>query len=213
MWNQQQDEKLRQLATEAQDYPPKTRMRQIALTKLVKAIRKSGQLCRPHRGKFIGFYEEIYDEACNRVFLYLCQNIDKYDPNKGEVLQWVNFLIRKRFPDAVNSILGTLAIFPEDSSIKRVSIDELDQLKYHQNNPLLSSELIAWIESDPDGIFQETYVTNHPEANFKFLALKRLEGYSWKDLESNLGISLKTLSGFHDRCLNKFSNQLKDYLN
>ncbi|NEP51334.1 MAG: hypothetical protein F6K65_22060 [Moorea sp. SIO3C2] len=143
MWNQQQDEKLRQLATEAQDYPAKTRMRQIALTKLVKAIRESGQLCRPHRGKFIGFYEEIYDEACNRVFLYLCQNIDKYDPNKGEVLQWFNFLLRKRFPDAVNSILGTLAIFPENSSIKRVSIDELDQLKYHHNNPLLSSELIA----------------------------------------------------------------------
>ncbi|NEO90472.1 MAG: sigma-70 family RNA polymerase sigma factor [Moorea sp. SIO3G5] len=211
MWNKQQDEKLRQLATEAQHYPAKTRMRQIALTKLVKAIRESGQLCHPHRGKFIGFYEEIYDEACNRVFLYICQNIDKYDPNKGEVLQWVNFLLRKRFPDAVNSILGTLAVFPEDSSIKRVSLDELDQLKYHQNSPLLSSEIIAWIESDPDGIFKETYVTNHPEANFKFLAIKRIEGYTWKELESILGIPLQTLSGFHDRCLRNFSTQLKDY--
>jgi hypothetical protein len=41
-------------------------------------------------------YEEIYAEAQQRLFLHLCEKIDQYNPEL-EVMQWANFLMRRRF--------------------------------------------------------------------------------------------------------------------
>ncbi|MBD2463163.1 hypothetical protein H6G89_19180 [Oscillatoria sp. FACHB-1407] len=57
------DEKLRQLAVSAQQHPPLTAGRQVALRSLVQEVLCSGRLCHPQRGKFSGSYQDIYDEA------------------------------------------------------------------------------------------------------------------------------------------------------
>lgn len=46
------NQQLKQLALEAQQHPAKTKQRQQALTKLLKAIQQSGQLMRPRSGEF-----------------------------------------------------------------------------------------------------------------------------------------------------------------
>lgn len=210
MWNKELDASLKQLAVEAQQHPPQSKKRQLALTRLVMEIKRSGQLCRPYSGQFSGVYQEIYDEACNRVFLYLCQNIDRYDPNK-EVLQWVNFLLKKRFNDAIKSIVGDVSQ-PKRFVLNGEKRDRGEFSSAVESNPLLSEEIIFWIQSDPDGLFQHTHVAGRPEANFQYLVLQRLEGDSWQNLSEQLQISLKTLSCFHDRCLTKFAPKLKSYL-
>ena len=51
------DEQLKQLALVAQQHPPLTRERQIALRQLVNQILQSGRLCRPQSGQFSGVYQ------------------------------------------------------------------------------------------------------------------------------------------------------------
>lgn len=209
--NQQLNKELRQLAIKAQQHPANTKMRQIALTRLVNAIQRSGQLCRPYSGQFPGLYEDIYSSACNRTFLYICQNIDGYDPNRGEVIAWVNFIMKRRFIDAINEILSSF-VKQSHCSTKRLWTENLEQLVESELNPLLSSEIIFWIKEDPDGLFQTTHISNHTEVNFQYLVIKRIEGYSWRELSEHLKIPLSTLSRFYDRCLTRFSSHLREYL-
>lgn len=209
--NQQLNEELRQLAIKAQQHPVNTKMRQIALTRLVNAIQRSGQLCRPYSGQFPGLYEDIYSSACNRTFLYICQNIDGYDPNRGEVIAWVNFIMKRRFIDAINEILS-LFVKQSSYSTQRLWTENIEQLVGSELNPLLSSEIIFWIKEDPEGLFQATHISNHTEVNFQYLVIKRIEGYSWRELSEQLKIPLSTLSRFYDRCLTRFSSHLREYL-
>lgn len=210
------DEHLKQLALEAQAYPPKTKERQKALAKLVSAIQRSGMLGRPYKGCFQGFYEEIYAEAQQRLFCHICEKIDSYDPER-EVLQWANFLLKKRFfIEASRTIMPTVPRGLDQKQIIRLTIDDLDRnYSLDENNPTtpsLSQEVIQCLEEDPDGIFKGTYAASNPEATFQFLAIKIVAGYSWKEISSELGIKVPTLSSFYQRCLIKFAPKFKEYL-
>lgn len=87
----QLDEQLKELAKEAQRHPHGTKERRIALTQLVNAIWQSGRLCHPNSGQFQSVYEDIYDEAVQNLFFYICQNdnIRRYDLERGSVMAWV----------------------------------------------------------------------------------------------------------------------------
>ena len=210
------DQQLKQFAIEAQRQPPKTKQRQQALAKLLSAMQQSGMLTRPYRGYFQGFYEEIYAEALQRLFCHLCERIDEYDTHR-EVLQWANFLLKKRFfIEAARTIMPTVHQSGNSRTIIRLSLDDLDrnnpiEIK-SQSTPSLSQEVMEFIESDPEGIFKSTHVSNHPAANFQFLALKIIAGYSWKEISAELEIKIPTLSSFYQRCLTKFAPKFKEYL-
>jgi hypothetical protein len=209
------DEHLKQLAVEAQGYPPKTKQRQKALAKLVSAIQHSGMLARPYRGCFQGFYEEIYAEASQRLFCHICEKIDTYDTER-EVLQWANFLLKKRFfIEASRTVMPTVHKGVDQKQITRLTIDDLDRnnpIEDDNGNPSLSQEVIECLEDDPEGIFKSTYAANNPAANFQFLAIKIVSGYSWKEISAELGIKIPTLSSFYQRCLVKFAPKFKEYL-
>lgn len=210
------DSHLKQLAQVAQRYPPKTKERQQALTKLVSAIMRSHKLTRPYQGYFRGFYEEIYAEAQQRLFAHICEKIDDYDPQR-EVLQWTNFLLKKRFfIEASRAIMPTVYKGINAKQIKRLTLDELDKSNPIEVNPQLtpslSQEVIQCLQTDPEGIFKSTHVSNHPAANFQFLALKILSGYSWKEISDELNLKIPTLSSFYQRCLTKFAPKFKEYL-
>jgi hypothetical protein len=210
------DSCLKQLAIEAQRHPPKTKERQQALAKLLIAIQQSGKLSRPYLGQFRGLYEEIYAEAKQRLFHHICENLDNYDPQR-EVLQWANFLLKKRFfVEASRDLMPTLPKGVDARQIKRLTIDDLDR-----NNPLdinsqlihsLSQEVIQYIQADPEGIFKGAHISKKPGANFQFLALKIVSGYSWKEISAELEIKIPTLSSFYQRCLTKFGPKFKEYL-
>ena len=206
-WNRELDKKLRQLAIEAQQHPPDSRKREMALTRLLYLIQKSGRLYRPHSGRFIGFSQEIHDENCNRVLLSFCQNIENYDSSQGEVLQYINFLLKVRVSNAIEYILGfylSRNLFP------------IEGLSEPNCNSLLD-EVIYWVKTDPDGFFKSTHIRHHPEANFQVIFLLRLE-YRWREIEDyfkenfQIEISTSTLSSFYESCLDKFAPILKKYV-
>ena len=208
------DERLKQLATEAQRHPPKSLPRQQALAALLSAIQQSGKLAHPRQGQFQGFYEDIYAKALQNLFAFICEHIDRYDPKK-EVLQWVNFLLRQRFfIEASREILPLLPNENRQAQLKWQTLLDLDrhQLQETTLQPSLFEEIRQCLEEDPEGVFQATYVANQPKANFQFLAIKRLSGYTWKEISEEVGIKIPSLSSFYERSLAKFEPTIRRHL-
>ncbi|MEO0853603.1 MAG: hypothetical protein AAFY15_08885, partial [Cyanobacteria bacterium J06648_11] len=79
---------LEQLAIAAQQCPLRTATRQHALVELLGALQLSGKL-RHHPLRYT--HPDWYDDAVSRSLLWVCQNIDKFDPQRGSFLAWVNF--------------------------------------------------------------------------------------------------------------------------
>ncbi len=203
--NNELDEQLKQLAILAQRYPPLAQGRQVALRKLVNGIVQSGRLCRPQRGQFSGSYEDIYDEAVQELLLYICQNIEKYDPERGSVMAWVNVLLERRFfKEAIPKILGK-------PNLQKMTLSDLDNLAPPEETESLTEILKECIESDPDNLFKKEYLQNYPAANFQVLLQRRFSGKSWKEISDEFDINIKTLSSFYYRCVNKFSSRLREY--
>lgn len=198
------NEQLKQLALSAQQYPPFTQGRQLALKQLVQIILNSGKLYRPQQGKFVHRYTEIYEEAQQELLFYVCQNIDKYNPERGDVLVWCNVLMERRFfREAIPKVLGK----PE---IQRMSIVDLENLALPEESPVLADIVKEYIELDSENLFKTTYVKNHPEANFQIIAKYRMEGKSWKEISQEFNIKIATLSSFYQRCLEQFALNIKN---
>ena len=210
------DERLKQLAVEAQQSLPKTPQRQRALAQLVDMICRSKRLVRPYRGQFSGFYEDIYAEAQQRLFLYICEQINRYNP-EFEVLQWANFLMKRRFfVEASRDVMPSAPKGMDRSKIKRITLDVLDKQEpmdlRSQSVPSLSEAVIQCIQEDRDGLFRSTHIQKKPEATFQYIALHFLGGYSWKEISAELDVKVVTLSSFYLRCLTKFSPVIKAYV-
>ncbi len=217
--NQGLDEQLKQLAIEAQSYQPHTKQRQLALTKLVKGIMRSGRLFRPSPGRlppnFISAYEEIYEDAKQELMLHICQKIDEYNPERSPVLTWVNLLMDQRF------FTKAIGMF-RDRRDKRVlnptpSLDDLDafepdEIISPEKPSSLVEELRQYLEEDSEDIFKKHCIREHPEANFQFLLLQRLADKSWQEISGEMQIPIPTLSTFYQRSIKKFASKLKDYL-
>ena len=213
----QLDHYLRQLVIAAQREPKGSAARQRALAELISTLLNSHRLSRPRRGQFRGLYEDIYAEALQRLFSFVCDRINDYSPQKGEVLQWVNFLLSRRFfIEASRDYLPAVYKGMDARSVKRLTLEHLDQSNPSELNPQLipslSQEVKACLEEDPECLFRQASVADRPAANFQYIAVKRLEGYSWQDLSTEFNIPVPTLSSFYRRCLARFGPKLKAYL-
>ncbi|MDB9315565.1 hypothetical protein PN462_20805 [Spirulina sp. CS-785/01] len=210
------DEKLKYLAEEAQKHLPRTLERQKALSDLIKLLLKSGRICRPYTFAFSSLYDEIYAEAQQKLFAYVCENIEKYDSQR-QVLQWINFLMRRRFFIAASrEIWHSLPKGIDTKKVTRISLYELERGEVadpkSQTSPLLSQEVLRLIQEDPNGFFQKAYVLDDPKIHFQVIATKRLAGYSWQEISDCVHVPVSTLSSFYYRSLQKFSRTLRDCL-
>lgn len=209
------DEQLKQLAVEAQQHPPNTPQRQRSIAQLISVIYRSKKLVRPYQGQFPGLYQEIYAEAQQRLFLHLCEKIDQYN-SEFEVMQWVNFLMKRRFFIEASRDLMPEAPKGVARQIKRMTLEVLEQQNpaemRSQVNRSLSEEVIQCIQEDHDKVFQSTRIEQKPAANFQYIALRFLSGYSWKEISEELDVKVVTLSSFYQRCLTRFAPKFKAYL-
>ncbi len=189
-----QDEKLKKLALQAQNHPPRSLKRRQALTQLTQEILNSGRLCRPNSSQFVNHYSEIYEIAVQNLMLYICTNIEQYKPELAPVMRWVNFLLKKRFfTEAIPQVLA--------------------QQKSNQENesqPTLSELIQQVIEEDVDGVFRSRQIKGHPQANFREIFRRRIiEQESWGKISTDFDIKVSTLSDFYQRSIKYFSEEIK----
>lgn len=216
---QELDEQLKQLAITAQRQPLLTEGRRIALTKLIKGILSSGKLFRPDYSRlphnFFSVYEEIYDDAKQELMLHVCQKINEYDPERGSVMRWVNYLMDRRF---FNKAIGNFRDRRENRVSQTIpTLDNLDNvepenLSLPDPTPFLSETLRSYIEEDPEGILRMACIESRPQATFQALLLKRLADESWQTISKDLDIAVPTLSSFYQRSLKKLAQKIQDDL-
>ncbi|KYC42298.1 hypothetical protein WA1_20200 [Scytonema hofmannii PCC 7110] len=204
------EQQLKELALKAQQNPLGTTARRIALSKLIDSIYRSSKLCRPYKGQFPKVYEHIYEEAVQDLFLYLCKNIDKYDPQRGEFMTWVNMLLSQRFfKEAIPKTVGK----SNEIQLENSFLENLEALTIENDEENCISQfrkIRQYIEKDSRGMFRQTHIINHPKANFQEIAIKRWSGTSWKTISDELGIPIPTLSNFYRRSLEKFRYEFRD---
>jgi hypothetical protein len=201
------DEQLKELAIAAQRHADGTKERRIALTHLINTIWQSGKLCHPYPGQFQAVYEDIYDEAVQTLFFYICKNdnIRKYDPERASVIVWVNMLLARRFfPEAIPRIIGK----DNEINIENFNLETLQRPEPKS----LFEQVRHCIEDDPEGIFRQEYIRGYPEANFQAIAQRRYSGVPWKEISAEWGIRINSLNTFYQRCLKKFAPKFKEYL-
>jgi hypothetical protein len=197
---------LQQLALTAQQHPHLSPQRQLALTKLVNTVVQSNRLGHPQKWQFsVDVYEDIYNEALQELLLYICKNIDKYNPERGSVIVWVNFLLQQRFfKEAVRKFFG-------QQNITHITDTHLENLALPEEPEDITKILIDCIKLDPEGIFKKEHIKEHPQANFQALAQQRILGKSWKEIAAQYNLKIPTVSCFYYRCLDKFANKIKTY--
>lgn len=204
----QVEEPLARLALEAQKNRPGSPQRRLALTRLSQALMQPGQISHPPTTFPAQIATEIYQEALQNLLIHICQKIDQYDPQKGSILTWVNFLMKKRFfPEAIADIIGSI-------QEKKVKIELNNQLKNSDTlETSLSEQLRNYLEKDPDHLFQTATMKKRPHVTFQAIILGRLNGKKWRELSQEFDVPISALNSFYLSKLSEFKPQIKLYLN
>jgi hypothetical protein len=195
---------LQQLIAEACSHPPGDLKRQRALTQVIRLI--THRLWRENTPN--------YQDALQQTWVFFCQNIcesktgERYDPERSSVVTWLNYYLKRRLQDAFikTQKQQTRQATPQirqSRSGEMELIDPIDNLAAEPETPSLLDEVRAWAEDDISGELRQVHIEGHRQVTVQLLILKRLPPEtSWKQLASELGLSISTLSSFYQRqCL------------
>lgn len=198
------NQQLQAVALAAQQHPPLSYERQAALRQLVNGILRSGRLCRPQKGRFLGAYEDIHAEAQQELLLYICKNIDKYSPERAPVMTWVNMLLERRFfREAIPRVLGPPAM-------KRVTLVNIEDVPVAEEATTLLDCVREVVEADQEDLFKSVHIRDRPDATFQALFQRRLSGLRWQDIATEFNISTSTAQTFFSRCLQRFLSTIRE---
>ena len=209
------DPYLKELVLSAQNTPPNTVQRSIHINELLRVIDRSGRL--PFRASQLTMTnDEIRAEAKQRLYQYIYKNIGAYDPGRAPVMGWISYILQKRYYlEAINN-LWNYRPRGMDADTQILSLDQLDNvwpIQDKRNQPSKTELLRQLIDDDVDGTYKKEHIKDHPEANFRFIALKRIDGFKWQEISAELArIPIPTLNAFYLRCLRKFAPDFRDHL-
>lgn len=211
------DQRLRQQAQEAQQSPPQSPQRQLALSRLIKDVLRSGKLGRPQHGAWASdFYEDLYHESLQRTLLNVCQKIDSYNPEHA-VMAWVNFRLNYEIIEVINDFRKKgLTQLPATKQTNRFtyipSLDTLDHLTAIDETLSDNQLLHQFLEEDPENLMQKR-LRDRPDITFQYLALaKFVEDRTWLEISTCLEISVQTLCSFFNRQLKQLIPYFHKYL-
>lgn len=202
--------RLLHLLTEACKHPAGSPERQKNLTKIIRLI----------KNKLWKENTPYYQDALQQTWVYFCQNICEgntgrpYDPNRGSIVTWLNFYLKKRLHDFyINNQNEQLVTSPTpfrdfSSGENNQTVDPVENIPANPDVPSLLEEVRRWVETDPEGELRRIHITNHPQVTCQILILRRLPPEtSWKTLAVEFNLSISTLSSFYQRqCLPHLRN-------
>lgn len=142
------NDNLTQLALEAQQHKPQTQQGQHALRELLSAIRLSRKLARPSQ-----YSADVYDDAVTRTLLWVCQNLNAYNPDKGKFMAWVNYRLDMILRDIKQDYKD-----PFIQSIEGKIIRKKYQLKTIIKRTKVS-DLKTWLTLEIKGLIQDVYLS------------------------------------------------------
>lgn len=191
------EEQLRRLVEEACGHPPGSPLRARALTQIIRLV--AVRLWRENTS--------YYQDALQQTWLYFCRNIcEGYDPDRGTVITWLNVYLKHRLQDLYlkaqedNIRKASLNIQQLASGDKSDIYDPIDNIAAPPDAPPILENVQLWASADNSGDLRQTHIQGRPDVNCQVLILKRLPPeVSWKELASEYGLTVSTLSSFYQR--------------
>ncbi|NEO83797.1 MAG: sigma-70 family RNA polymerase sigma factor [Spirulina sp. SIO3F2] len=208
------DSYLKDLALEAQKHPL-GKERQILVEQLLRAIQTSGRLGHPYREQFPHLYDQIYEEAKQRLHTHIYRRIDEYRPEK-EVMQWVNFIFKRRFfYEARQEVIPHYR--PSSGRAPWLNLEDLqalppDPMTVDSPQSTPEVDIRTYVETDPSGVLSTLHIQGRPDITLQRLLLRYLDGYRWHEIATELDVSPHTIYRFYRRGLDKLNPLIKDYL-
>lgn len=193
---------INRLVAKILTYPPDSAERRRLLNQLVRRVMQSGKLWKE--------YKPYYGDALQQMWEHCLTHLEEYDPSRASVVTWLNYYLKKRlryFRDRTYRDLNRRAT-PYTTSENK-DLDPLDRVSAPEDiEPILDiwQQTLKWVETDPDGILQETCFRKRPEINAQTLFLKRFPSETpWKDIAADFDLDeaeSKDLPKFYNRkCL------------
>jgi Sigma-70 region 2 len=192
----QQDD-LQTLIATACCYSSGHPMRQKLITQLIRQVQP--RLWKEHTLD--------YADALQQTWLYLCLHLDRYDPNRGSVVTWLNAYLKWRLWEFQQRSIREHITHQPLQGDENSGLPPLDPPSPVQSafatRPLTVELVREWVTADPTGELRRHHLREHPQVTCQVLILRRLPPQaSWKDLAQEWHIPLSTLSSFYRReCL------------
>ncbi|WP_242045687.1 MULTISPECIES: hypothetical protein [unclassified Calothrix] len=211
------DLQLRQLVYAAQNHPQKSAEQRKILNKLIAKIQSSGKLKKfvEWRQK-LTYFPDIYSEAEANTYLEICKDIEDYRP-EHPVMAWVNQIFTWRFHDVRRQYRRRTQILsldeldsrnsgsdkPVSKELSRVQNEIKDKLISETEDELELSTTKSFVNNDPEGLLQNTYIGDDKNANLQKVILMRLDNEKWEDISQKLGHPIARLSELYQRNIKK----------
>lgn len=207
------DQQFEDVVLEAQKYADDKFRRRKCLSRLATLIGKYG-LPKPNRpNKYSDAqYRECLAEAHQRLWLFIGRKLDDYHPehptragDRTTVRKWLGVKLNFLFLDVI-----------QDSTRQSKIRDRLDQ--YEGEDCVIVKDfceetaLRQLLQEDPEKVFQTTHIKDRPNLTFQLIALRRLDGYQWSEIEQELQCKIATLSVFYQRNIKRFQPIFIKYL-
>ncbi len=208
---------LNALIAEACQYPIGTVQRQQLLTQIISRIQKSGKIWKG--GAMVGEHSiDDYHEALQQTWLYLCRNLNAYDPRKASITTWLNHYLRYRLLDIYQQRqqehLRSQPFYSRSANDSDTDlIDPIDRIPSPPPPSTLLEDLTQWIHANAT-LLKKKHVQHRSDINCYVLILHRLPPETaWNELAQSLNTSISTLSNFYHReCLPRLRQFLESEL-
>jgi len=220
---------LNDLALEAQRHPLESRDRQLALTRLVSQLRKPSRVSLPKHSPSLSLAEnhQVSEDIKQETDLALFEFIQKgkFDPKKGNVLNYARFTQSKKQIDFIASHQGihqrtekgkkvtdiVLSADRQISNAQSADGDEsqttyLDQFTSDIPEPSFLEKMRETALENPENIFSKP-MRIHPDIALQEIFLLWLDGYTWQEisdkLSAKIGLDVKigSISSFFNRAI------------
>ena len=180
---------------------------------------------KPEQQKLIGKWSGIVDvesivaEAVANAFFEAVKNIDKYDPDRGDVMKWIKGILNFRFLDLLRKHRERYESVSFDNPDLMVEADL--QAEIEKNNAVIPDseipentiKLRQFIKEDPEGHLNKVHIKDKPDATFKAILLMRVNNLTWQDIADCFDISAQsTVSSFVERRLKDWKDYFNKYL-
>ncbi|MEQ9356946.1 sigma-70 family RNA polymerase sigma factor [Coleofasciculus chthonoplastes] len=163
------------------------------MDQLIRAIAQSGKLWREN--------SPDYEEALQLTWLYLCRNIENYDPARATVTTWLDAYLKARLKDLRLKRWQEQHHQSQPHPNSENPTDPIDNLPdTHPDIPPILEDTRQWAESDPDGGLSSTHIRGRPDITCQVLILRRLPPETeWIKLEAEFNCKVSTLATFYQR--------------
>lgn len=195
-----------------------------ALTQLVSLLAERIKVEMP-KPRNASKSEYIYEEFIQELWLYICKNITKYDPEKGPFIAWVRNKSKYINIDAYNWIhwnkrnydMKVISTTDNNESgtniLDRYDPDEINYFRKISEEWIDFKKFLAFVKKDPEGKFASKIFKK--KVSYQSIVLKKCEeGKTWKEIYQELGLGNThgSIYSFYTRASQEFLPYFKKYL-